>query len=285
MRPMLLPRGIYMANYPYVRLAALVMLIFCCSGCGIAEDTANELSLGMQKQPGKLFSPVFYQRATPEEVKKEIDGKSLANAEHLESYKTGMSAFNIDFYPFTPRTGVQYRAVTPLSAAIENTPYPEVIRIVIEAGAVLPFGYDLGAKLLSFLYSHPTQEAFDLVLPYLPQNRCQALTNIIGSSYGAVRLLELYFARFPDMDLNCRKSAPLHMAVDGDQKKLIAWMVHKGAKLKVQFADGYSPAKSAALHRYWNLAQMLIDLGADTSTLTAEELKNIEKYGAEDLRR
>lgn len=123
------------------RIVAVLTLAVLVAGCGLVADGVNWVRT-IQLPPGKLYQPDFYKSATPEEVKKVIGGRSLHNELVREKlftraprgFLSEQIANLIDI--FWPGSRVsEGPPLSPLQVAAQYTPYPEVITILLDAGA------------------------------------------------------------------------------------------------------------------------------------------------------
>ncbi|CAK7073109.1 MAG: hypothetical protein DELT_01985 [Desulfovibrio sp.] len=119
----------------------LVFAIVCLSGCGLVADGVN-VARTVQLPAGNLYSKEFYRGATPEEVKKAIGNRSLAEEVYVEkSFSKPKGGFMMPqgllttLQVFIPDSSVDEDDIYPLQVAYPNTRYPEVLTILIEAGA------------------------------------------------------------------------------------------------------------------------------------------------------
>ncbi|MDL2286575.1 ankyrin repeat domain-containing protein, partial [Desulfococcaceae bacterium OttesenSCG-928-F15] len=111
------------------------------TGCGLVADGVNH-ARAFQLDPGKLYSSEFYRTATPEEVKEVIGCRSLAGKSYtVKEYYKDTGGFLGDLKKalsvVLPASEVHKQTIYPLEIALRSTPYPEVIEILLEAGAEL----------------------------------------------------------------------------------------------------------------------------------------------------
>lgn len=118
----------------------LIAVVFFVTGCGMIGDSVNHVRT-WQPEPGVLYQPQFYARATPDEVRAAIAGHSLANERYVKKSVSMpdasiMGGFVKPLRVFWPDSEVvEHTALFPLQVAAQNTPYPEVITIMLDAGA------------------------------------------------------------------------------------------------------------------------------------------------------
>ena len=120
---------------------ALTLTVFI-AGCGVVGDGVN-MARSINFSPGDLYQPEFYMTATPEEVKAAIGWGSLKNESHTErSYSKPSGGFMSELATvwgiFLPISDVHSKEIFPLPVAAQYTPYPEVITLMLEAGAEDP---------------------------------------------------------------------------------------------------------------------------------------------------
>ncbi|MDL2286576.1 ankyrin repeat domain-containing protein [Desulfococcaceae bacterium OttesenSCG-928-F15] len=111
------------------------------TGCGVVADGVNH-ARAVQLDPGKLYSPEFYLKATPEEVKEAIGCRSLAGKsytvkEYHKDTRGFLSGLKKAVSVVIPASEVRKYTIYPLKTALENTYHPEVITLLLEAGAEL----------------------------------------------------------------------------------------------------------------------------------------------------
>ena len=127
----------------YRRLAAITLFClptFLACGCGAIHDAALGLAT-IQLPPGKLYSDEFYRTATPDDVRKVIGGDSLAGESHTDRSMGEHSSFPFSqgftrtIGVFVPNTYLAETRMTPLGVALWNTKNPEVVKVLLDAGA------------------------------------------------------------------------------------------------------------------------------------------------------
>ncbi|MEN0616854.1 hypothetical protein ABK730_17040 [Klebsiella indica] len=120
--------------------AIAIAIVFFVTGCGIIGDSVNHLR-AVQSEPGVLYQPQFYARATPDEVRAAIAGLALENERYKKKFVSTpdasvMGGIVKPLRIFWPESEVvESQALFPLQVAAKNTPYPEVITIMLDAGA------------------------------------------------------------------------------------------------------------------------------------------------------
>jgi hypothetical protein len=258
------------------RILILSLLVLCCSfsaGCGIVVDIVNH-ARALQFAPGALYDPAFYRTATPEKVKKEIDGCSLADASFVERryvkkspnwpiFPRALVVF-IDF--FWPASYVREDPpVYPLQTAAKHTPYPEVITVLLDAGARpetvdLPVGGrtpEVGREINKILLSRSQATVRNQVLAAFVRRGDREMVD--------------YCLSLPDVDVNFDASghySPLRTALSvygGEQNAMAVYLMERGAIIPKD-ADGELKLFSTTLlanniKGFW----MLVKLGADCS--------------------
>ncbi|MDL2322146.1 ankyrin repeat domain-containing protein [Desulfosarcina sp. OttesenSCG-928-B08] len=142
----------------------LVLLALFLAGCGVVVDGVNRVR-AFQFDPGKLYSSEFYRTATPEEVKAAIGGRSLAGKSFtVKEYRRDTGGFLGDLKKVLgvvlPLSEIREYTLYPLTIAVQISPYPEVIALLLEAGAELgPHG-----QRAYFSYNRPSQEIDKVML-------------------------------------------------------------------------------------------------------------------------
>jgi hypothetical protein len=256
--------------------------------------------------PGKLFSEEFYRTATPAEVKAEIGGRSLAGEYFIEKKVSERRGIYRELYPFLSDADVERSRIYPLAVAARTTPYPEVLVLLVEAGAAQGNLWASQEELSVWLGRHPDARALRMLLPYLPQDPCEVLVDILAglAERGGKTSMwpDIYQEVFPDANLNCRekrfKRTPLEMFIRNNDEGGIQTLLRRGADLEfpVSGARGETPLAYAvnrdAVHRYSSVIALLLKHGAKVTSLdktTLDKLKNrlveILKGGLSDLRR
>ena len=265
-----------------ILFSLLIFSMLCCSSCGTVSDGLKEIEVGMQQDPGILFSDQFYKQASPEEVRKAINGQSLATAVAEVKYTTRTySPQGINLYPLTSGSILLSDKITPLSVALKHTPHPEVIRLLLDAGSFLAErNTSLEWTLIAFFGEHPTTESLDIAFPTPLKDPCRSLKTLILNTYSVYGTtpLSLFLQKFPDTDINCQQSTPLYTAIHRHQNEVVLWLIEHGAKLNVTFENGKTPVQVAVMGSDWAVAKILMDHGADSARLSEAEKRHIATY-------
>ena len=235
-----------------MRLLCIVLaltLTALAAGCGVAVEGGHRI-YASQPDPGILYQPEFYETATPEEVKKAIGWRSLKNQSYTERkmYKSvgggggGVLAFPEWFKAadavasiFIPYTGVnEGLPVYPLQVAAMYTPYPEVITVMLDAGAeplpavlyVVPQkNNEVGKVLLrrAVAANVPEKALLDVLVGALSGFAARGNREMVEFCLG-----------LPGVDVNHRvafRDSPLVAALTNDHHALATYLMERGAKL------------------------------------------------------
>ena len=281
----------------YVMAGLAIFALFYCAGCGLIGDAATHVQ-ALQLPPGELCSPNFYQTATPEEVKKKIGGRSLADAHY--TYKEVDRERPISFvggiaegltFPFVSYNYVRRSTVTPLMVAAFSTPHPEVMMLLLDAGAGQYVERDepgyIRAAVRIFLRRHSDKKSFSLLLPFWEQDPCKRFISFFGGVGGTtIAAFDDYLAFFPNTDLNCRsygEKTPLEAAMSTYEKEQVRWLLSKGAAPGYTFSTGKT-ALARAASRQENMVGCLLEYGAQVAPLTQEERDALLKALVRELR-
>ena len=220
-------------------LAVLFFYISLLTGCGLVADGVN-LARTIQLPAGDLYSPEFYQTATPEEVKRAIGSRSLENESFTERYyssNTQGRGFLADLdgkvktvqSVFIPMSSVDRNApMYPLQVAVAHTPYPEVITILIDAGAD-PNKLHV-AQYVSLPWSNPEISRI-LLARSSREARCESLIWLAERGKDMVMMdfclgLEGAFA-----SCSVRNGYPLKGALQYGQAAVADYLLERGAAL------------------------------------------------------
>lgn len=237
------------------RVWCIALICLLSAGCGITQDIGTGMR-SVQFGPERLCSPEFYSKATPEEVAKEINGVSLAGVYYTRKFVSrNPGFFSLD--PFFSSSSVETEDMYPLTVAAANTPHPEVMRMLLDAGADVP---PFNAPVFTFLSKHPSLKALRLLRPYMPWDESCTMLNALITSAGSVSLLEEYSTNAPpDVDFNCRSSGQtlLETAIEANRDDIVVWLADKGASLAMPTSNGLSPLELAEQYRFTECAATL----------------------------
>lgn len=267
-----------------------VLALLYCAGCGLVGDAATHVQ-AVQLPPGKLLSSEFYQTATPAAVEKKIGGKSLADEIYV--YKSVDRARPVTFvgglvegftFPFVSYNYVKRSAVDPLMVASFSTPYPEVMLLLLEAGAGQHMERENPGHIQNwlkvFLRRHSDEKSFSLLLPYLSEDSCERFIHFFGEIGGTkLSAFDDYLAFFPDTDLNCRGKngmTPLESTMAAYSEEQFEWLLSKGANPECPLSNGKTPLARAAT-RQEHMTGLLLEYGAKIDSLTKEERQDLRK--------
>ena len=236
-------------RYPYrsqsrIRLgramafAALVFAVICLSGCGVVGNGINGLR-AMQLPPGKLYDPEFYKKATPEDVRKAIGNRSLAEESYTERYYASNTEgrgflaaleekMNTVATAFIPLSSVETgRTIYPLPVAVAFSPHPEVISMMLDAGA--PIGTVDVAYYVASGGANPEISKM-LISRSVPRVHCESLITLSGSGNIAMMEYCLDVVKVSPMCLG-ETSYPMKAALRGGRIAAADRLLERGAVL------------------------------------------------------
>lgn len=252
--------------------AVFFVLVTAMSGCGLVADGVNHIR-AIQLPPGDMYSPEFYRTATVEEVKKAIGSRSLADESYSErSYSANtegrgfLAALDGKIKSvqsvFIPMSSVDENAPTyPLQIAVGNTPYPEVVTALIDAGAD-PDKLHV-AQYVCLSRANPEISRI-LLARCSPAVRCEALIALAGAGN---RAMVDYCLGLEGVTAACFAGTeyPLKSALRGKKTSMAAHLLERGAVLPDN-ADGRLELLAITLRmRNSEAFWLLTGLGLDCS--------------------
>ena len=270
---------------PTIRIviwAIVFVLAMVTSGCGLAADGVNHVR-AIQFDPGDLYSPEFYRTATPDEVKKAIGGRSLAYA----AFRKREFAANTEGHGFLaaldgalksaqsvfiPMSSVdEGPAVYPLAIAMRHTPYPEVVALLLDAGADMSV-----ASVPGYVASGGANPEIGRLLlsRASPELRCASLIALAGA--GSRPMLE-YCLGLEGVSANCRVNGdyPLKGALRNGKTAMAEYLLERGAVIPEDGNERFDLL--AAILRTRNTAAFWAfhKRGLHSATATSPEKKSL----------
>lgn len=255
---------------------ALSLLILLCSiwlgGCGVIWDAGVKVA-SYSPSPEPLYTAEFYKTATPAEVKQAMGNTSLKGKFYQEkAYDKSKSSFLFDetetsiITVFIPGSRVwQAEPEYPLKLALYHSPYPEVITLLLDAGAELPPSF---AEPICWRCMQPAAVKEVLVRqnnrPYL---HCMAL-----QGYSKLANLEMvqYIVGLDASLITCHvvnASSVLTEAVKEGHIAIVNYFLNQGADIEHRDLFNETPLSYALLNNHVDIAYLLIKRGASLTTV------------------
>lgn len=216
-------------------LLLLLFLASASSGCGVVGNSVTKV-LARQGEPGILYSGDFYKTARPEDVRQAIGSRSLASESFTRrSFVEGSghspgAVFDVSpivdiFWPL----GYIHRdePVYPIGVAVWNTPYPEVITLMFQAGATMD-----QVRLSRYLNCWQDNEHNRKILRVLLDNgstedRILALESMVGADNRA--MVEFLLPLYPDMQAGCLEgNRIIGKAIGAGRNDMAAYLRERG---------------------------------------------------------
>ena len=211
----------------------------------------------------ELYSPAFYKTASPEAVREKLKGKNLAGESVPRNRLAGREIFEPLPEPVSNLT--DEAPVYPLNVALNNSPYPEVISALLDAGAELEKWSD--SEYLSRENANPeiARELFGRAEG--GEKRCHLFA---AAAAGGHKDLVAHILSQPGMDVNCQvddwiNPPALFRVMKAGKNGMAEYLLERGADPDLDVGLTGSPLSYALIGNNVEGAKLLLRHGADPS--------------------
>ena len=228
-----------------------------------------------------LISFNFYDVASPAEVREILAacsmkaGSQLHSNPELDSDASNYGALIFEVL-FLPAMNLNIERHYPLIEALRATKYPEVLTMLLDAGATAPY-WDV-----YFSSSEHTPEMFEILLTRCPLDNKDDYNKLLYFASGASddpALLKVLLAKGPKLDLNMKDpvtdTTPLSVAIEMKRPTLARLLIQSGASPERVFGWNERAVGLALRTGQYAFAKELIDAGADCTYLSGKNNQSI----------
>lgn len=174
---------------------------------------------------------------------------------------------------FTPPTGSNW---TALSAASSNE-HPEIVRMLLEAGADVDHKSSLGEMPLQYAVNNNREDIVRIILEFRPNLHLQdnagdtSLNSFPQTDTSSLPIIKLLVNGGSDLETrNKARETPLCKAVRFEKPELVEYFISRKANLNAKGTKFGGPLHIACRWNIFEIVEMLVKAGADVDLVDEE---------------
>ena len=245
---------------------AMSLIVACCL-CVMSVTLTGAAQAANEPVDPDLYSPAYYKTASPEAVRDKVKGKKLAGEFVPRNRLAGKEPF--EPLPEPVNNFTDEAPVYPLNVALNNSPYPEVITVLLDAGAEMEKWSDSEYLSRENADMRIAGELFGRAED--PEKRCLLFA---AAASGGHKDLVTHILGQPGMDVNCQvddwiNPPALSRVMKAGKNDMAEFLLERGADPNLDVGLTSSALSYALIGNNVEGAKLLLRHGADPSNAGA----------------